>query len=215
MDGTTVDTVDGLREIYRRPSPLAHTKQLDHLDEHCRTFIAHSPFVVVGTADGDGNCDVSPKGGPPGFVAVLDERTLAMPDMYGNNRLDSLQNLVANPGIGMLFLIPGVDETLRVNGRASITTAPATLAQATVAGRVPKAALQVEVQEAYIHCAKALRRGSVWQPEEWPDTSDMPSVACMLRDHTRIEASAEDVGAYLEDSYRKTLWEVGGSDKPE
>jgi hypothetical protein len=214
MDGNSVDTIDGLREIYRRPSPLAFSKQLDHLDEHCRTFIAHSPFVVMGTADDAGNCDVSPKGGPPGFVAVLDERTLAMPDMYGNNRLDSLQNLVANAGIGMLFLIPGVDETLRVNGRASITTAPATLEAATVGGRVPKAAVQVEVQEAYIHCAKALRRGSVWQPEDWPDTSDMPSAACMLRDHMGIEASADDVGAYLEDSYRKTMWEVGGGDKP-
>lgn len=214
MDGTTVETVDGLREIYRRPSDVARRKQLDRLDGNCRSFIAHSPFVVVGTSDDEGNCDVSPKGGPPGFVTVLSEHALAIPDLSGNNRLDSFQNLVANPGIGLLFLIPGVDETLRVNGRASISTDPDVLALSAVGGRVPKVAVHVEVQEAYIHCAKALRRGSVWQAEQWPDTTDMPTVACMLRDHTGLEASAEDVGAYLEDSYRRTLWEVGGSDPP-
>jgi hypothetical protein len=206
----TVQSEDGLRQIYRPPGAPARAKQLDRLDEHCRTFIAHSPFVVVGTADGSGGCDVSPKGGPPGFVRVLSDRTLAIGDLSGNNRLDSMQNLVANPGIGLIFLIPGIDETLRVNGRAAITTDSAVLEAAGFAGIVVRVAMVVEVAEAYIHCAKALRRADLWQPDRWPDTSDLPSAACMLRDHIRIEAPVEAVDDFLEAGYRERMWTPGG-----
>ena len=209
----TVSSVDELREIYRRPRQSALDKQLDRLDEHCRSFIAHSTLVMVGTADEAGNCDVSPKGGPPGFVTVLSDYELALPDLHGNNRLDSMENLVANPGVGLLFLIPGIDETLRVNGRATISTDPDVLAASAIDGAVPKVAVVVHVAEAYIHCAKALRRGSVWNPQQWPDTSELPSTACMIRDHVGLDVPVEAVQDALEDGYRRTLWDVGGADR--
>lgn len=202
-----VSTEAQLRELYRPPSPGAVRKQIDHLDQNCRAFISHSPFVLVATAGADGSCDVSPKGGPPGFVRVLDDGRLAVPDLAGNNRLDSMLNLLANPGIALLFLVPGLDETLRVNGKAWIVRDGDVLDTCVVARRRPKAALGVSVEEAYIHCAKAFRRGSVWQPEGWPDRSDMPTIACMLRDHLGdASLSAEEIHVALEDGYAKTMW---------
>lgn len=205
-----ITTTDELRTVYRNPAGPAVAKQHAALDEHDRSFIAHAPFVIVATTDADGRCDVSPKGGPPGFVRVLADGTVAVPDLSGNNRLDSLQNLLDNPGIGLLFLIPGIDETLRVNGRARLSTDPDVLAAATVNGAVPKVAIAVEVEEAFIHCAKALRRGAVWQHNQWPDTSDMPKVAEMLRDQAAPEFTVEQVELALEDGYQKTLWQTGG-----
>ena len=214
FDGA-IGSVDGLREIYKPPAPPSLAKQLDHLDEHCRAFIAHSPFMVVATSDADGRCDVSPKGGPPGFVAVLDDGRLAIPDLSGNNRLDSLENLVANSGIGLLFFIPGFDETLRVNGRATITTDVDVLSSCAVGSVVPRVAIGVDVEEAFIHCAKALRRSNVWAPEEWPDVSDMPSAACMLRDHVQLQAyDLEAMEKRLEKSYSETMWLAGGEITP-
>src|SRR5215471_422982 len=134
---TAFTTVDGLREVYRPPSKPAVAKQIHHLDHNCRAYIAHSPFVTVATADAAGRCDVSPKGGPPGFVHVLDDHRLGIPDLSGNNRLDSLQNLVANAGIGLLFLVPGFGETLRVNGTAAVSTDPDVLAACAVGDVVP------------------------------------------------------------------------------
>ena len=205
-----IEDVDGLREVYRPPNAGARNKQLDRLDGHCRAFIAHSPLVMLGTADAQGRCDVSPKGGPPGFVKALADDMLAIPDLYGNNRLDSMENLLASRGIGLLFIVPGLDDTLRVNGSASITTAPDILAATAINGTEPRVALAVEVQEAFIHCAKAFRRGAVWHPEQWPDTSDMASIACMLRDHLQLAVPVEAVDEYLENGYRRTLWRAGG-----
>lgn len=196
-----------LRRVYRPPAPPALRKEVDHLDVHCRAFIAHAPFVVLSTAAGDGRCDVSPKGGPAGFVVVLDDHRLAVPDLTGNNRLDSLANLVDNPFIALLFLIPGVDETLRVNGRAAVTTDAAILERCGVHGRPPRAAIGVEVETAYIHCAKALKRGDVWQPERWPDTHDLPSRSCMLSDHIgQPELTPDVVETALQESYTTRLW---------
>ena len=196
-----------LRTVYRDPAGPALRKEVDHLDGHCRAFISHSPFVVVSTAGADGRCDASPKGGPAGFVAVLDDHHLALPDLTGNNRLDSLSNLVENPFIAMLFLIPGLDETLRVNGRAEVTTDDAVLERCAVHGRAPKAAIGVEVETAYIHCAKALKRGDVWRPERWPDRSDLPAPSCMLSDHiAQPDLTPEVVEAALQDSYTTRLW---------
>lgn len=205
-----ITSTDELRSIYRNPGRAALDKQHDSITEHDRAFIAHSPFVILSTTDGRGGCDVSPKGGPPGFVAVLDDGTVVLPDLSGNNRLDSLQNLLDSDGVALLFLIPGIDETLRVNGRARLTTEAAVLAAAAVGDVVPKVAIAVDVDEAFIHCAKALRRGAVWDPAAWPDTSDMPSVACMLRDQVAPQVDVEVIEAALEDSYEKTLWQTGG-----
>lgn len=191
------DSREALRAAYRPPGRPALDKQLDHLDEHCRTFIAHTPFVVVATADGSGACDASPRGGPPGFVRVLDDTRLAIPDLSGNNRLDSLGNIVESSGIGLLFLVPGVGETLRVNGRARVE-------RSEVDGAV---SVVVEVEEAFIHCAKALRRAALWVPEQWPDTCDMPSPARMLRDQVAPQTSVEEIAGRLERGYVETLWD--------
>jgi PPOX class probable FMN-dependent enzyme len=197
-----------LRLIFPPPGRRAQEKQIDHLDDHCRALIAHAPFVAIGTTNTDGTGDVSPKGGPPGFVTVLDEHRLAMGELPGNNRLDGYRNLVANPAIGMLFLVPGIGETLRVNGDGYVTTDPDVLDACAIDGRRPKVALGVVVREAFIHCAKALRRANLWEPGQWPATDDMPTIACMLVSHAEI-AGDEDgtkTAAALEAAYATTLW---------
>jgi uncharacterized protein len=206
-----LESARALEAAYHPPAQRSFDKEVDHLDPHCRDYIAHSPFVVLSTCDASGRCDGSPKGGPPGFVAVLDDHRLAVPDMAGNNRLDSLRNLVERPGVALLFLVPGVDETLRVNGTATISTDPDVLERCRVLDVLPNVTLVVEVETAYIHCAKALRRGGVWQTDRWPDISDMATPACMLRDHIDLDATVEETAAFLESRYRTTLWEVGGA----
>jgi uncharacterized protein len=211
MASGAVHSVDELRQIYHSPAPGAVNKVIDRLDEHCRTFIEHSPFLVLATASQDGRCDVSPKGGPAGFVQFVDDHHLAWADLAGNNRLDSMQNLLSNRGAAILFMIPGLDETLRVNGEASISTAPDLRERCRVESKTPHVVLMVEVVEAYIHCAKALRRGGIWHPESWPDLADMPSVASMLRDHTGARGVDPDqIETALEVDYTRTLWEPGG-----
>ena len=200
-----------LREWYRQPPDLVRKKVLSALDEHCRAFIEHAPFVLIGTAAPDGTADVSPKGGPPGFVTVLDEHRLAIPDLKGNNLLDSLTNIVHDPAIGLLFVIPGLDETLRVNGRACVTRDADVLAACEVKDRRPTAAIGVDVVETFVHCAKAFRRGDVWHPDAWPDRSDMASAACMMRDHVQLhDVPEEAVAENLEAGYAATMWEPGG-----
>lgn len=207
-----IQTEEELREVYRQPSVGAVRKQQDRLDDNCRQFIARATFVVLATASADGSCDVSPKGGPPGFVTVLDDTRLALPDLSGNNRLDSMRNLLTGSGVALLFCIPGLEETLRVNGRGVITKDEEVLAACAVGDVVPKVAIGVDVDECYIHCAKALRRGAVWQPEQWPDQSGMPTIACMLRDHVKMEGVTSDrIATLLEDEIRTTLWKAGGS----
>jgi PPOX class probable FMN-dependent enzyme len=170
---------------------LVRKKVLPILSDHCRDFIAHSPFVLIGTAAPDGTADVSPKGAPPGFVAVLDDSRLAIPDLAGNNVLDSLTNIVANPAIGLLFVIPGLDETLRANGRACVTRDSTVLDACEVKDRRPTAAIGVDVVETFLHCAKAFRRGDV-HPDAWPNRSDIASVTCMVRDHVQLHDVPEE-----------------------
>jgi hypothetical protein len=202
---------DQLRELYRKPSGGAVLKQQARLDDNCRSFIAHSPFVVIATADAEGRCDASPKGGPPGFVKVLGDGRLAVPDLSGNNRLDSMQNILSSQGIALLFFVPGIDESMRVNGRATLSTDPSVLDACVANNARPRVAIVVDVDEAFIHCAKAFRRGGIWKPDAWPDTSDMPRVASMLRDHVGIkDRTVDEVAQGLEDSYVRTLWEPGG-----
>jgi PPOX class probable FMN-dependent enzyme len=210
MTDGNVHSVAELREIYRAPAQRSLDKEIDHLDEHCRDFIAHSPFVALGSAGTDGRVDVSPKGGPPGFVAVLDRYQLAVPDMSGNNRLDSMRNITGGGQVALLFMIPGIDETLRVNGGASVSIAPEVLAACPVNGMAANVAIVVQVRSAFIHCAKALRRAGLWSPDCWPDVSDLASPACMLKDHIGFEGTAEDSQRALNESYAKTTWAMGG-----
>ncbi len=210
MGATTIRSVDGLREVYRPPAQRSLDKEVDHLDAHCRDFLAHAPFVVLASSDGDGRVDVSPKGGPAGFVAVLDDHHLAVPDMAGNNRLDSLRNIVAGGAVSLLCMIPGVDETLRVVGTASVSVDEGVLDRCPVDGMRPNVAIVVDVTTAFIHCAKALRRSALWNPDAWPDVSDMATPACMLHDHIGLEATVEESSRLLEAGYAATTWKMGG-----
>lgn len=206
-----ITSEDELREHYRRASETTERKRIDHLDEHCRAFVAHATFVLVGTVAPDGTADVSPKGGPAGFVVVLDDHRLALPDLAGNNLLDSLTNIIRNDAVGLLFVIPGLEETLRVNGRASLTRDAEILDACAVKDRRPTAAIGVDVSEAFIHCAKSFRRGALWRPDEWPDRSDLATAGCMLRDHIQlVGVSGETLDELLEQSYEASLWEPGG-----
>src|SRR6266436_164884 len=153
-----IDDVEQLRAAYGAPSERAVKKQLNRLDKHCRDFIARSPFVVIASADPSGRCDASPKGDAPGFVHVIDDATLLIPDRLGNNRVDTLGNLVERPGVGVIFFVPGINETLRVNGRARITTDPELLEPLAVSGKTPRSGILISAEEVYFHCGKALIR---------------------------------------------------------
>jgi PPOX class probable FMN-dependent enzyme len=181
----TVTSVTELRAIVGTPSDRAVRKQLAALDVHCRAFIARSPFLVLSTAGASGICDASPKGDLPGFVQVLDEHTLVIPDRPGNRRADSLSNILDNPHVGLLFLIPGMDETLRVNGSARIVRDEALLDRMSVDGRRPQLGIVVDVEECYLHCAKAFLRSKLWDPERQMPRSEMPSLARMIQDQLR------------------------------
>jgi len=187
----SVDSTEALRSLYAEPKPRAVRKQLAALDPHCRRFLALVPFVVVATSNRDGALDASPRGGDPGFVRVLDDTTLLLPDAPGNNRLDSFTNIVETGRIGLLCLIPGVDETLRINGRAALSTAPDDLARCADAKRTPKVVVRIAVEEAYLHCAKALMRSKLWDPTAKVERSVLPSAGRMLSDQTGIAVPDE------------------------
>jgi len=186
-----INSAEALRTLYREPGEKSLRKQLDRLDHHCRRFVALSPFLVIASTDADGRVDASPRGGDPGFVKVLDDRTVLIPDSPGNNRLDSLQNLLSRPGLGLLFMIPGVDETLRINGMASLRTDDALLALCANERRRPPLVIAVEVKEAYLHCAKALMRSKLWDAGAKQERSVLPSMGQMLKDQIGLEGEPE------------------------
>lgn len=192
-------------ELYGAPAEAVVSKIIDRLDGHCRDFIERSPFLLIATADEGGNCDVSPKGGAPGFVAVLDENRLAIPDAPGNRLVYSLRNVVASGRAGLLFLIPGMEETLRVNGRACVTRDPAVLELLGREGKTPKAAVGVEVEEAFLHCAKAFKRSALWRPDEWPDRAGLASAAQIWRDHMALDMTTLEVQEFVDDDYANNL----------
>jgi PPOX class probable FMN-dependent enzyme len=182
-----------LSELYEPALERSVRKQLDYLDAYCRDFIAASPIVVIGT-QADGAADNSPRGDMPGFVKVVDDHTLLIPDRRGNNRLDTLRNIIRNPSIGLLFLIPGVNETFRVNGEAVVSRDPALTGQFEVQGKKPRTVIVVSVKEAYIHCSRALVRADVWNPAKHVERSKIPSMGAFLAKHTAgfVEAKAVD-----------------------
>lgn len=186
-----IDSLDALRRLYPQPSGRAAAKQLDHLDRHCRRFVELAPFVVLASAGADGRLDSSPRGGEPGFVRAVDSHTLWLPDSPGNNRLDTLTNLVETARLGLLFLIPGVDETLRVNGRAHVLADPEVTGTFATERWTPKVIVQVTVEEAYLHCAKALMRSKLWAEESLRERSVLPTMGRMLADQIDLTGPVE------------------------
>ncbi|MEU6863924.1 MSMEG_1061 family FMN-dependent PPOX-type flavoprotein [Streptomyces sp. NPDC046876] len=172
-----------LRDLYEQPSEMVRHKEVDRIHDVARAFIQSSSLVFIATAGADGRCDVTPRGGPAGFVAVLDESTLAIPDATGNRRLDSAHNIVETGRAGLIFLVPGRGATLRVNGRACVTADPRLLEQLTPVGKPPRSAIVVEVEEAYQHCPKAFLRSGAWKPEEWLAEDAVPSSAEITLSH--------------------------------
>ncbi|HET9729215.1 MAG TPA: MSMEG_1061 family FMN-dependent PPOX-type flavoprotein [Acidimicrobiia bacterium] len=199
-----------LRSVYLMPKQGPIDKVIHRLDQHCVDFLARSPFFVLSSANDHGVCDGSPKGGQPGFVRVLDEHRLAWADFAGNNRLDSFENIVTNPSVALLFFIPGLDETLRVNGRAQLHTGSDLCSQFAIDGRSARVVVVVSVEEAYIHCAKSFRRAGLWSPDKWPAPDALPNIACVVKDHARLEFDTEVIEAARERDLQETLWKPGG-----
>ena len=198
--------MSSLRECYPDPpSERARLKVQRELDGHMRNFIALSPFVCLGSSTADG-ADVTPRGDRPGFVHVLDDETLLIPDWPGNNRLDTLMNIEANPNVGLLFLIPGFTESLRVNGVAEISIDPALIERWTVNGRHPRSVVRVSVREAFLHCGKAILRSKLWDEESKVDRDALPSYGQMLKDQTQVRDTAEQIQASVEDAYKTRLY---------
>lgn len=199
-----------LRSLFPPTHDLAIKKVQNYIDKHARAFIERSPFICIGTQGIEGRADVSPRGDPAGFVKIIDDNTLAIPDRPGNNRLDSLSNIVANPNVGLLFVIPGFDDTMRVNGKATLVTDPDLLKSLSVDGRVPRLAILVEVGTVFIHCAKAFRRSHLWNSDYHQDRSELPSLMKIALDAT--DSAPSDQGEMdrlneeLENDYQKTLY---------
>jgi len=206
MSDETIADESALRGRYAEPSEIVKRKQLDRLDVHCRAIIAHSPFLVLATAGADGTVDASPRGDAPGFVKAIDDRTLMLPDRRGNNRLDSLTNVLGNPEVGMIFFVPGLGETLRVNGRAEIVTDAAVLDGMAVAGKAPASALRIAVREAYLHCAKAVIRAKLWSDDYKIDRNAFPSLGRMVAEQVGADDRVEEFDRAIEESYRTRLY---------
>ncbi|OGB29625.1 MAG: phosphohydrolase [Burkholderiales bacterium RIFCSPLOWO2_02_FULL_66_35] len=203
-----ITTLEALRALYDPVRERSAKKELPQLDVHATRFIGFSPLVVLSSAGANGALDASPRGGEPGFVKVLDPQTLLIPDAPGNNRLDTLENIVQTGQIGLLFLVPGMDETLRVNGRALLTTDEADRERCTDARRMPKLVIRVAVQASYLHCAKALMRSSLWDASRQVERSVMPSMGEMLRDQIGDRLSTDapvETQAQMLERYRQTL----------
>jgi PPOX class probable FMN-dependent enzyme len=194
-----------LRTIYGEPSDVVRRKVIDRIDRHAARFIELSPFCCIGTSDADGRHDVSPRGDAPGFVRVLDERRLFLPDRPGNNRVDSMQNLAEQPQLGMLFIVPGVFDTLRVNGRGEVVTDPELLADAAIAGKLPRTGLVVHVEEVFFHCGRAVKRADLWNPDA-QFAGTLPKLADMVRDQLAARELDDALDRLAEERYMDELY---------
>ena len=201
-----ITTEEELRGIMGAPNQRVLDKVVTALDEHCRAMIATSPFVLIASSDAQGNLDVSPKGDPAGFVQVLDDQTLVIPDRLGNRRADTIRNVLQTGKIGLLFLMPGKAETLRVNGNAIIVRDRWICEPLAVQGKVPDFAIVVTVEEAFMHCAKCVIRSHLWEAEQWPDVTPLPSLARILVDHAQLPESVAEIQAAIDESYRDRLY---------
>lgn len=194
-----------LRDTYPPATERAVLKSQTQLDTHMKAFIALSPFLCLGTSNASG-ADVTPRGDRPGFVQVPDDHTVLMPDWPGNNRLDALSNVLDNPAVALLFFVPGMLETLRINGTAEVSLDDALIARWEVDGKRPRSVLRVAVSEAFMHCGKALIRSKLWAPESQIDRRALPSYGQMLKDQTRLPQSADELQQSLEDGYKNRLY---------
>ena len=205
-DPHAITTVGELDELLGKPSERVKAKTIDHIDEHCRAIIALSPFLTIASVDAVGRMDVSPKGDPAGFVHVLDDHTLAIPERPGNRRADTFHNVLETGIVGMIFLVPGMEETLRVNGKGRLTIDPAILMPVAVKGKVPKLALLVDVEEAFLHCAKAPKRARLWDPEAHIDRGVLPTLAEMVVDHAHHDGPVSEVETLIADDYANNVY---------
>lgn len=208
-----ITTEDALRAIIPEPTlNITYEKVMTRLDRHCRTLIEACPYVVMATSDASGRCDASPRGGRPGFVKMLDDASILIPELSGNRRADTLRNLIANAQIGLFFLIPGYEDILRVNGHGYVVADAPLLELARIDGKLPHVGIGVHVTEVYMHCAKAARRASLWQSDDWPDISAIAPMAQILKDHTRGnvgDGTTDAIQGILDESYQKRLFEPG------
>lgn len=189
-----ITELDDLRERYGEPGWRAVKKEVDHLDKHCRAFIEIAPFMVIGSAGADGRGDVSPRGDAPGFVHVIDDHTLAIPDRVGNNRTDTLSNIIENADVGLLFMVPGMNETVRVNGKARVVTDPDLLETLIAQGKPPRSAIVVKVDSAYYQCAKALMRSKLWTDDYKIDRKSFPSLGQIIADQADADPAETEAG---------------------
>ena len=201
-----ITSVEQLRRLYPPAHDRAVRKELGHLDRHHRRFIALSPFLAISSTGADGHADVSPRGETAGFVSVADDRTLLIPDRPGNNRLDTLSNIVANPAVGLMFLVPGVNEILRVNGRAELHDDSGLAEQFLIRGKAPKLVIKVAVAQAYLHCAKALMRSALWDAASRVDRRQLPTMGEMLADQCGEPAGPVETEAEMLARYEKALY---------
>ncbi len=201
----TVENYSELRTVYKPPAPRATQKVLDHLDVHARNFISLSPLCILSSANASGQADASPRGDPPGFVQVLDDKTLLLPHRPGNNQVDSLRNIVQNPGVGLLFFVPGMNETLRVKGKAEIVTDAELLEPMKERRRAPLSGLRVTVEEAFLHCGRALIRARIWDPEIQIDRSAYPTYGQVLADQI-AGANAKEIDDSEDEANRERLY---------
>nr|WP_152970592.1 pyridoxamine 5'-phosphate oxidase family protein [Bacillus sp. FJAT-28004] len=202
-----ISTEAELRSLIGYPSELVEHKDISYLDEHCRDFIAKSPFVFISTSNSNGECDGSPRGDSAGFVHVVDDKHLVIPERPGNKRIDSLRNILSNPEIGLVFLIPGLGETLRINGRAFITKDNELLETMAANGKIPLLGIVVAVDECFLHCAKAFRRSKLWESDSWLHKNELPSPSKIIASHVNLEGvTSEMVAARLEEGYTKRLY---------
>lgn len=200
-----VKTLEDLYAVNGVPHDSIVNKHTAYLTPLLEEFITSAPFFLIATADAAGNCDVSPKGYPAGSVKIIDRRTIAIPDRPGNRRADGHRNVIENPHIGLIFIIPNVDETVRVNGRAYITTDPELLATMEMQGKAPKLAIVVEIDEVYMHCARAFLRSALWKPENWPDPDSIPTLSAIWSEQKELPPPDESQGKRQEE-YRSTLY---------
>ena len=191
---------------YPEPAPKAWEKEIGALDAGCEAFLARSPLCVLATSDASGRCTASPRGGPPGFVRVLDAQRIAWADLTGNKRIDAFRHILANPDVGLLFFVPGLRETLRIDGTACLTRDPEVLRATDVPGRTADLAVGVQVRTAFLQCGKALIRSRLWEPESWPAAEGLPSPAAMLKAHRAESTPVDEIAAGLEDAYARLLW---------
>jgi len=205
-----IDEPERLRATLGKVHELASGKTLKKLDKYAKAYIARAPFLCIGTADANGKADVSPRGDPPGFVRVIDDGTLIIPDRPGNNRGDTMLNIIANANVGLLFMIPGIEDTVRVNGKAEIIEDPAALAPATINGKAPRLGIRVKVEEVFFHCAKAFKRAKLWDSSTHEDRGFLPPLARIVMEQARAcevaDAEAEAVELEIQEEYRTQLY---------